>query len=124
MGKFINGVSINEHSAHHNGHSKMKHLRIRAGKQRDQYVHLLVFHAKIMGGREAWAMEHPGQPVPETDFYRYLDLTYETVDHDDNDSLNNSPENLNRMTRGKNAAKANGIRAARKRQKKQETAPF
>lgn len=119
MGTFRGGVSINEHSAHRNGHSKMKHLRIKAGPQRDQYVHHLTFKAIIFGRREAWMREHPdGTPVPEDDFYRYLDFTYETVDHDDQNSLNNDPGNLKRMKRGANTAKGNRHRAVKRREKK------
>ena len=106
-GAFLNGVSINVHSRT----KKLKHLRIKAGPQRDCYVHDLVFKAKIMGRREAFTALFPNQPVPEDDFYRYLDLTFEVVDHHDEDSMNNEPENLNRMRRGANAAK--GVRHKR-----------
>jgi hypothetical protein len=108
MPPFRNGVSINTHSKG----KKMQHLRIKAGPQRDQYVHDLVFKAKILGRREAHAQILGfSAPIPEDDFYRYLDPTFETVDHDDHDSFNNDPENLVRMTRGANAAKANRKRA-------------
>jgi len=60
MPKFINGVSENVHGKQH----KLKHLRIKAGKQRDVYVHDLVFKAKILGRREAWESIHPDRPVP------------------------------------------------------------
>lgn len=99
MAAFDGGVSINVHSG------SLKHLRIKAGPQRDRYVHDLVFKAKILGRREAWENEHPDIPVPETDFYRYLDTTWETVDHDDQNSLNNDPGNLIRMRRSENTAK-------------------
>ena len=113
MVAFKNGVSINVHSG-----KKMKHLRIKAGPQRDQYVHDLVFRAKIMGRRESWEREHPGQPVPDSsaedrNFYAYLETAWETVDHHDNESLNNEPDNLKRMRRGENSAKANHNRANR-----------
>lgn len=98
---------------------KLRHLRIKAGKQRDEYVHSIVFQAKILGRRESWEREHPdGQPIPDNEFYRYIDLTFETVDHDDQDSLNNDPLNLVRMTRGANAAKANRHGAAERKRKK------
>jgi hypothetical protein len=124
MAKFKNGVSINTHSG-----KKLKHLRIKAGKQRDVYVHDLVFKAKIIGRREAYMLEHPGELIPANDFYSFLDLTFETVDHDDNDSLNNDPENLKRMTRGDNTRKANRVNGERRRAKKakkteRESVPF
>lgn len=121
MPKFSGGVSINEHSAHRNGHSKMKHLRIKAGPQRDRYVHHLVFQAIIFGRREAYMRENHlinDLAVPDSDFYRYLDFTYETVDHDDQNSLNNDPGNLKRMRRGANTAKGNRHRTAKQREKK------
>lgn len=116
MPKFRNGVSINVHCKSR----KMKHLRIKAGKQRDVYVHDLVFRAKILGRREAYEHEllNLSVPIPEDDFYRYLDPTWETVDHDDNDSLNNEPSNLKRMTRGDNVRKANRVNGEKRRARK------
>jgi hypothetical protein len=111
---FKNGISANTHVKG----KKLKHLRIKAGPQRDRYLHDIVFEAKILGRRESWEREHPGQPVPVNEFYSYLDLTWETVDHHDQDSLNNSPGNLVRMKRGENTAKANRLNAAKRRQKK------
>jgi hypothetical protein len=49
MGAFSGGVSINVHCKS----GKMRHLRIKAGPQRDEYVHALIFKAKILGRREA-----------------------------------------------------------------------
>jgi HNH endonuclease len=109
MSAFKNGVSENVHVKG----LKLKHLRIKAGKQRDEYVHTLVFKVKILGRREAFDREHPGEPVPDNDFYSYL-RDYETVDHDDQDSLNNDPGNLNRMTRRENTAKMMRHRADKK----------
>jgi hypothetical protein len=123
MPNFNGGVSKNTHVKG----KKLCHLRVKAGPQRDQYVHSLIFQAKILGRREAWIALHPdGTPPPEDDFYRYIDLTFETVDHDDNDSLNNSPENLVRMTRGDNTIKANRRRAIKKEKEisRAEDAPF
>jgi hypothetical protein len=111
---FKNGISANIHVKG----KKLKHLRIKAGPQRDRYLHDIVFEAKILGRRESWEREHPDQPVPVNEFYNYLDLTWETVDHHDQDSLNNSPGNLVRMKRGDNVAKANKHNAAKRRQKK------
>lgn len=96
MPKFKGGVSINDHAR--NG-SKMRHLRIKAGPQRDEYVHSLVCRAKIAGRRESFEREHPGVAIPNNDFYS---LIYETVEHDDGDSLNNEPTNLIPMTRAEN----------------------
>lgn len=109
MPSFKNGVSTNLHSG-----KTMKHLRIKAGPGRDRYVHDLVFEAKILGRREAFEHEHPGVPIPADDFYRYLDPTWETVDHHDQDSLNNDPANLNRMARSANTAKGNHHRKRNK----------
>src|ERR1039457_3950582 len=95
MAAFKNGVSENVHVKG----KKLKHLRVKAGPQRDQYVHAIVFEAKILGRREAWDRLNPSQPCPEDEFYSYLQ-SHETIDHDDQDSLNNSPGNLVRMTRG------------------------
>jgi hypothetical protein len=111
MPKFKNGVSENVHVKG----KKLRHLRIKAGPQRDRYVHDLVFEAKILGRREAWELWHPTEPIPSDDFFRYIDTTFETVDHDDNDSLNNDPRNLVRMRRGDNAGKASRRRAATNR---------
>ena len=116
-GAFKNGVSENVHVKG----KKLRHLRIKAGPQRDRYVHDIVFEAKILGRRESFEREHPGEPVPDNDFYAYL-RDYETVDHDDNDSLNNDPINLNRMTRGENTAKMQRNKAAKKKEK--ESVPF
>lgn len=111
MSGFKNGVSENVHVKGR----KLRHLRIKAGPQRDQYVHDIVFKAKILGRREAWALWNPIEPIPEDEFFSFLQ-PHETVDHHDQDSLNNEPENLRRMTRAANTAKANGVRA----QKRQE----
>jgi len=112
---FKNGISPNVHVKG----KKLKHLRIKAGPQRDRYLHDIVFEAKVLGRRESWEREHPDQPVPVNDFYSYLDLTWETVDHHDQDSLNNSPGNLVRMKRGDNAAKANRHRAKKNKEKRE-----
>lgn len=96
MSGFKNGVSVNNHAK--NGY-KMQHLRIKAGPQRDQYVHDLVCKAKIIGRREAFQREFPGNPIPETDFYS---LIYETVEHDNGNSLDNEPTNLLPMPRAEN----------------------
>jgi hypothetical protein len=117
MSAFKNGVSENVHVKG----KKLRHLRIKAGPQRDRYVHDVVFEAKILGRREAFEHERPGEPIPEDDFYAYL-RDYETVDHDDNDSLNNAPINLQRMTRGENTAKMMRNRADKKKEK--EGVPF
>lgn len=109
MPAFKNGVSPNVHVKG----KKLKHLRIKAGPQRDIYVHDIVFQAKILGRREAYAALRPDVPIPEDDFYRYIDTGWETIDHDDNDSLNNAPENLKRMKRGDNATKANKRRSGK-----------
>ena len=122
-GTFQGGVSENFHVKG----KKLRHLRIKAGPQRDQYVHALVFQAKILGRREAWAQLHPdGTTPPEDDFYRYIDLTYETVDHDNNDSLDNDPSNLVRMRRGDNTAKANRRRVKVKKERwdNEQDVPF
>jgi hypothetical protein len=111
---FKNGTSVNVHSKGR----KMKHLRIKAGPQRDCYLHDIIFRAKILGRREAYMREHGlinDLSIPENEFYSYLDTTFETVDHDDQDSLNNEPSNLVRMTRGRNAAKANKHRAEQRK---------
>ena len=107
MTAFAGGTYINDRRG-------MRHIRICAGPQRDRYIHDIIFEAKILGRREAWAAEHPDQPVPETDFYRYLDTSWETVDHHDDDSLNNAPENLVRMRRSENAAKASRARTRKR----------
>lgn len=114
MPKFRNGVSINVHCKSR----KMKHLRIKAGPQRDFYVHDLVFKAKIIGRREAYMLEHPDQPIPENEFYSFLDLTFETVDHHDQNSLNNDPDNLKRMTRSANVSKANRVNGEKRKAKR------
>lgn len=116
--KFKTGISINNHRSK----APVKHLRVRAGKQRDRYVHDIVFEAKILGRREAWERLNPGQPCPEDDFYAYLER-HETVDHHDQDSLNNSPENLVRMTRGANTGKANRNRKKKKSKPKPNPNP-
>jgi hypothetical protein len=103
MPPFKNGVSPNVHVKG----KKLRHLRIKAGPQRDLYVHDIVFRAKILGRREAFGVLRPGEPIPEDDFYSYLDTTFETVDHPDQDSMNNDAGNLVRMKRGDNTAKAN-----------------
>jgi hypothetical protein len=108
-GKFLNGCSENVHVKGR----KLRHIRVKAGPQRDRYLHNIIIEAKILGRREAFEREHPGQPVPENEFYSYLDRTWETVDHHDDDSLNNDPANLVRMKRGENTAKANRHRAAK-----------
>ena len=113
MSAFNGGVSENVHCKKH----KLRHLRIKAGVQRDRYVYDIVFEAKILGRREAWEQLNPDAPVPDNDFYRYLDPTWETVDHHDQDSLNNSPGNLNRMKRGDNTAKVNRNRARKRKEK-------
>jgi len=107
-GRFNGGTYVNDRRG-------MKHIRICAGKQRDCYVHDIIFEAKILGRREAWILMNPTQPIPETDFYRYLDTSWETVDHSNDDSLDNSPGNLVRMRRSENAAKGNKSRAAKKK---------
>jgi len=125
---FKNGISENVHIKG----KKLKHLRIKAGPQRDRYVHDLVFEAKILGRREAYEHEllNLDKPIPENDFYRYLDPTWETVDHDNQDSLDNSPTNLVRMTRGDNVRKANRVNGDKRRAKKKmnnkekESVPF
>jgi hypothetical protein len=100
-GRFKNGVSINNHAKNGN---KMQHLRIKAGPQRDHYVHDLVCRAKIIGRRESFEREHPGQPIPETEFYS---LSYETVEHDNGNSLDNEPTNLIPMTLSENVRRMN-----------------
>jgi len=95
-GKLKHGVSINNHARNGN---KMHHLRIKAGPQRDEYVHSLVCRAKITGRRESWEREHPGQLIPDSDFYS---LDYETVEHDNGNSLDNEPTNLIPMTQAEN----------------------
>ncbi len=117
MGTFNGGVSVNTHHRV----KKLKHLRIKAGPQRDEYVHSIVFEAKILGRREAWELIHPDQPIPDLEFFRYLQ-PHETVDHDNNDSLDNSPDNLKRMTRADNTRKALAHRRAKK--KEAESVPF
>ena len=115
---FKNGISPNIHIKG----KKLKHLRIKAGPQRDRYLHDIVFEAKILGRREAYMREHDlinDLSVPQNEFYSYLDLTWETVDHHDQDSLNNSPGNLVRMKRGDNAAKANRHRAKKNKEKRE-----
>ena len=121
MGKFVNGASVNVHCKA----KKLKHIRIKAGAQRDRYLHDIVFEAKILGRREAWARIYPEQPDPPADddrFYTYIDTVWETVDHHDQDSLNNSPANLQRMTRAANTAKANRHNTERRR--KEKDVPF
>jgi len=110
-GRFKNGVSINVHCKQ----KKLKHLRIKAGPQRDQYVHDLVCKAKIIGRREAWTKEHPGQPIPEND--DFYSLEYETVDHDNGDSLDNDPVNLVPMTNAENVRRMNERRARKRAEK-------
>ena len=117
-GKFTGGVCENVHVKG----KKLRHLRIRAGKHRGIYVHDLVFQAKILGRREAWMAINTGQPVPDTEFYRYIDTTFETVDHDNNDSLDNEPENLVRMSRAENSAKANRLRAVKRKEQAEKRA--
>lgn len=110
MPPFKNGISVNIHCRR----KKLKHLRIKAGPQRDTYLHDLVCQAKILGRRESWEREHPGQPIPTDDFYS---LEYETVDHDNGNSLDNSPTNLLPMTQSENTRRMNLRQAAKKRAK-------
>ena len=51
---FKNGISPNIHVKG----KKLKHLRIKAGPQRDRYLHDIVFEAKILGRRESYMREH------------------------------------------------------------------
>lgn len=118
--KFNGGVSVNVHCRK----KVLKHLRIKAGPQRDQYVHDLVCRAKLLGRRESWEREHPGQPVPVNDFYS---PEYETVDHENGDSLDNEPTNLVPVTNSENVRRMNERLARNKAEKKAKRvadAPF
>lgn len=92
-GVFTTGVYVNKPRGE-------KLLRITAGPQRNRYVHQLVLEAKIIGRREAFAQLMPGFPLPEHDSFYSLD--YETVEHDNGNSLDCSPGNLLPMTQAEN----------------------
>jgi hypothetical protein len=112
------GTSVNIHCKKY----KVKHIRIKAGCQRDRYVHDIVFEAKILGRREAWELIHPDQPIPDLEFFRYLDTTWETIDHSNNDSLDNAGSNLVRMSRPDHAAKTNKAAREKREQKRKAKA--
>jgi len=85
-GKFSGGVSVNKM------HYEVRYLRIKAGPQRDKYVHILVAEAKI--GRKL--------------------LSSETVEHIDGNGLNVDPSNLTVVTRPENSR----LQHVRRRKKK------
>jgi hypothetical protein len=82
MPKFKNGTHVNKTRQFKRGGAKVQYLRIKAGPQRDMYVHKLVAEAKL--GREL--------------------RDDETVEHEDGDTLNNRWTNLKVVSRPENTA--------------------